>query len=1749
MDWDLYTSQVRSLIEKNIKKKKIGHFKIYLSFQILIPLAILAFIGILPIRKYEYDVEPSVVPKELNEYNLYSRSGTLVFVVPPDSNKNGTRDNLINNLKSNKAFKFNPFLRIELFDDLKTFESFNMELPTDNDYVKQRIIATIIFNNNYSDYTIRITEGNGVEPYLEPVENYYETREGILSKDYYKPISESYLRIFSPLQAIVNQAIIQTKTNKTIDIDFKVGKLGKPKITLASASDKESNKNLTTKSLLYPIILFLQCLNIMNGIMDEKAKGQESGLIVMGVYPSAIRLSWEITYLPIILFASIVSVLIEMRDLYRFITLIFPFFYIFIYGLSIYAFVIILTKIFRNKKIAIICLFIIHFVLYMDGQYIYLLENNYPILLKLLCILISPINLTIGLTKIVENSYNGNYISFNNFFKSGFGIYFILLICSVILYHLISDCVEYFSFKFHNLFKRKCDFTQSRTYKDDIEEDPSDCGKPFVEVKDIFKVYKQRGNNKFLNLFYHKNVNVLKGISFKVYKNETFGILGHNGAGKSTLIKIMTGLLKADNGNVYYKGLELTSNLNKIRKRIGICLQDTIAFDELTVEDNLYIFAGLRNTYVNIEDILEDIDLEEKRYSRVGDLSGGQKRKLCIGLSLIGNPRFIFLDEPTTSLDPLSRRKIWEILMKIKNNRVIFLCTHYMDEADILCDRKMIINDGIIRCSGTSVYLKNHFNMKYLLNVETKNKYKNEINDVILRHIPEASYIDIINQENDLYSNNNNSKHYLTYNNENIEQVNYYTWALPMSLTNKYYNLLCELESLKGKTLNKVSLDSPYFEDLFVKITSENFEKKAINNENNLSSDFQKTTKLEVDKIPKFKKVKELSNFRKTLRFIRYRFMLFLRNRTFILVYLLPFLVLGLIFYSLKDEFNKDKMVRYQGEKDIGLPEMYNGYQWNYDINNSNIKDNFTGELIDNVVSNININNHGKNQIKLSYNSTSEMEEIIKQGPNPSYISSFNVNFTDNSYLFEIYSNESMVHSVPVTINTLSNTLLSLNGINETITTRSHPYDYKPFLSVTGIESITMMIILICVSVVISFFGPIAIRERNEKLLKQLYLNGITNKIYWLSMFITSFILLYALLLGIIGLFAWIGLEFFRNTKVVTILVMVLPISCLSSILFQYFISLFLDNESLSYIIYIIINILPPFVHLTEGVDQDRSAQIFHDVSYSLFGSIMGVVTSTFYPAMNISKSIFQLLKIHSNNDGKISYSILLKNDNGNGMLFLLISSTASIFVYLAFFIYGNKQVFKEKINHIYVRTKKDLEKLMKRLKQLDEDVLIEYKRVTDMPIPKEEKIQISIPKDSKIIHQENENENENSSSENENENENSSSENENENENSSSENDDDSKKSIVKKEFINENDKDKLNQIPIRVINVGKEYTVFKHINKDLENVLDLASNPNPKYGEYHYSDYDFAGPVVTSLKDVTLGINYRESFGLLGPNGSGKSSLLNIITYNNTQSAGKIYYDDIENTSIKEDHFMIGYCPQNDNLWPELTLFEHLVMYINLRGYSLKESREYAEKYIEYCKIELHKNKYPHELSGGTKRKLCVLIALISFTNKILLDEPSSGMDPATRRYIWNVITSYKNNEDSSIVLTTHAMEEAELLCDRIGILINGELLAIGSPTHLKMKFGDTYTLELQSPDVKLVNEMIRKDIPLIDQKDTVTEFKSNKRIRYTFKITNNHGEIFKVMENYKDINLVNDYSFTQITLEDIFLRFAKLQDNQEM
>ncbi|ORX39534.1 P-loop containing nucleoside triphosphate hydrolase protein [Piromyces finnis] len=297
----------------------------------------------------------------------------------------------------------------------------------------------------------------------------------------------------------------------------------------------------------------------------------------------------------------------------------------------------------------------------------------------------------------------------------------------------------------------------------------------------------------------------------------------------------------------------------------------------------------------------------------------------------------------------------------------------------------------------------------------------------------------------------------------------------------------------------------------------------------------------------------------------------------------------------------------------------------------------------------------------------------------------------------------------------------------------------------------------------------------------------------------------------------------------------------------------------------------------------------------------------------------------------------------------------------------------------------------------------------------------------------------------------------------------------------------------------------------------------------------------VITPFQNISLGIDQCECFGILGPNGSGKSSLLNTTSFTFPQTLGKIYYNGKDTTERNGNEITLGYCPQEDTLWNEFTLFEHIEMFLYLRGYTKKEAKKITNEFINYCHLTEHKNKMPYELSGGTRRKLNILIALCCSSSKIIMDEPSAGMDPSTRRYVWDIIKATLQNNKSSTIMSTHSMEEAELLCNRIAIMVKGRLRCIGTPEHLKIKYGNTYILDVHTKDINVFHEEIVIGKQLFGNSEYEREDKSLQRVKYEVKNTNSISKVFEIMESCKEEGLFYDYSYSQTSLEQVFLNFA--------
>ena len=313
-----------------------------------------------------------------------------------------------------------------------------------------------------------------------------------------------------------------------------------------------------------------------------------------------------------------------------------------------------------------------------------------------------------------------------------------------------------------------------------------------------------------------------------------------------------------------------------------------------------------------------------------------------------------------------------------------------------------------------------------------------------------------------------------------------------------------------------------------------------------------------------------------------------------------------------------------------------------------------------------------------------------------------------------------------------------------------------------------------------------------------------------------------------------------------------------------------------------------------------------------------------------------------------------------------------------------------------------------------------------------------------------------------------------------------------------------------------------------------------------------DASAPTVDG---VTFGMRRGECFGLLGHNGAGKTTTVSMLSGLIMPTAGDAY---INGHSIRTDmdviHSSLGVCPQHDLLWPDVTAAEHLAFYGRLKGLSGEELDKEIARLLEAVSLTEFGNKGSKTFSGGMQRRLSIACSLIGNPAVVFLDEPTTGLDPENRRGVWHVIGEALNN-DSIVVLTTHSMEEAEALSDRLGIMASGKLRAVGTSAHLKGKFGAGYRISLtmdvdsrdQSADdsdgaVAFVQDLLPAARYLTD---------ISRGSNHHFEVARDDvdlGVVFREMEENKQRIGVADWGLSQTTLEDVFLAINKLYSTNE-
>lgn len=219
---------------------------------------------------------------------------------------------------------------------------------------------------------------------------------------------------------------------------------------------------------------------------------------------------------------------------------------------------------------------------------------------------------------------------------------------------------------------------------------------------------------------YDSKLEAVRGLNFEIFPGECFGLLGPNGAGKTTTIEILEGLLPPTSGEVQILGQNWQTNPRQLREWIGISLQETRLSEKLTVRETVELFASFYREPRPALQVIEEMQLSEKADSWVGKLSGGQRQRLAVATALVGNPQVLFLDEPTTGLDPQSRRQLWDIVRGFQSRGgTVLLTTHYMDEAERLCDRLAIIDHGEVIAEGSPAELINRLGGHHVVEFES----------------------------------------------------------------------------------------------------------------------------------------------------------------------------------------------------------------------------------------------------------------------------------------------------------------------------------------------------------------------------------------------------------------------------------------------------------------------------------------------------------------------------------------------------------------------------------------------------------------------------------------------------------------------------------------------------------------------------------------------------------------------------------------------------------------------------------------------------------------------------------------------------------------------------------------------------------------------------------------------------------------------------------------------------------------------
>uniref|UniRef100_A0A674KE57 ABC transporter domain-containing protein n=1 Tax=Terrapene triunguis TaxID=2587831 RepID=A0A674KE57_9SAUR len=535
----------------------------------------------------------------------------------------------------------------------------------------------------------------------------------------------------------------------------------------------------------------------------------------MGLQDAAFWLSWSLLYtVCVLIMASLLTAVTVNEYFYTssfFAVLLLFFFYGILPYLQIH-FCFMLSSLLKKPKVTSSVGFILTF--FSTCLSFITLVKKLPAPLEWALGLLCPFAFITGISKILHLEKYGIGFYFSNMMEESYAVFtaYVLLIFDSVLYMLLAiyfDKVlpDKYGMKYPPLFCLKPSYwcksrrgyagkrpeteqNHERIFNDSMEPVPSEFdGKEAIRLNNIKKTYKTK----------NKKIEALRGLFLNIYEGQITALLGHSGAGKTTLLNILSGLSQPSDGSatIYKYKLSEIEDLEEIRALFGVCPQFNVQFEVLTVKENLRVFAeikGIRS--VEVQKVLKRMDIIKIQDTQANKLSGGQKRKLSLGIAMLGDPQVLLLDEPTAGLDPRSRHYVWTLLKERRAGRVTLFSTQFMDEADILADRKAFISHGRIKCVGSSLFLKKKWGIGYHLRMHVSEVCDSEnMISLVRQYIPDATFTG--QSENEL------------------------SYTLPLENVDKFPDLFCGLDSHSDQGIINYGVSMTTLEDVFLKLEGE----------------------------------------------------------------------------------------------------------------------------------------------------------------------------------------------------------------------------------------------------------------------------------------------------------------------------------------------------------------------------------------------------------------------------------------------------------------------------------------------------------------------------------------------------------------------------------------------------------------------------------------------------------------------------------------------------------------------------------------------------------------------------------------------------------------------------------------------------------------------------------------------------------------------------------------------------------------